>query len=277
MTRSTSNGLSRRVHPPRVPKITPPRQVARQYHQLSRHPTQVVAPHLFRAVSTALPPSPSSTSSAAASSTLSTVASVTPAAPGKADEKLSADPGGNHVDMAFSGDLADLSGPPGLLPGRPTESLLHELNRFIRVRGAMPLSHFMTHALTHPRHGYYMKGDVFGTKGDFTTAPEVSQMFGELLCVWCVAMWRDLGSPASVALVEMGPGRGTLMKDMLRAAAQFPEFAGALCMCCGSHQSSCIGWPRVGQQTRQRQRRQQRRNGSGSSTGDGMDGGVQVG
>ena len=105
-------------------------------------------------------------------------------------------------------------------------SLLDDLQTIIRVRGPMPLSQFMTHALTHPEHGYYMKRDVFGTKGDFTTAPEISQMFGELVGVWCTAMWKELGSPPHVRLVELGPGRGTLMNDIVRAASQQADFAG---------------------------------------------------
>jgi len=73
-----------------------------------------------------------------------------------------------------------------------------------------------------------MKRDVFGTQGDFTTAPEISQMFGELIGIWCIATWQQMGSPQSINIVEMGPGRGSLMKDFLRAAKQFPQFYEAL-------------------------------------------------
>jgi NADH dehydrogenase [ubiquinone] 1 alpha subcomplex assembly factor 7 len=70
--------------------------------------------------------------------------------------------------------------------------------------------------------------DPFGRGGDFVTAPEVSQMFGELIGVWCIAQWQAMGSPKPVCLVEFGPGRGSLMRDFLRAAAVVPEFRAAL-------------------------------------------------
>jgi len=74
---------------------------------------------------------------------------------------------------------------------------------------------------------YYARGDVFGTDGDFITAPEISQTFGELIGLWCAVAWRNMGSPAAFQLVECGPGRGTLMKDLLRAATRVPGFGAA--------------------------------------------------
>ncbi len=99
----------------------------------------------------------------------------------------------------------------------------------LRIRQAGPLSvaEFMAEALGHPEHGYYRSRDPFGAAGDFTTAPEISQMFGELIGLWCVAMWQAMGSPAEANLVELGPGRGTLMADALRAAGLRPDFAAA--------------------------------------------------
>jgi NADH dehydrogenase [ubiquinone] 1 alpha subcomplex assembly factor 7 len=73
--------------------------------------------------------------------------------------------------------------------------------------------------MVHPEHGYYTTRDPLGLAGDFITAPEVSQMFGELIGLWCVSGWRQMGCPAAVRLVEIGPGRGTLMADALRAMA----------------------------------------------------------
>ncbi|MCC7345840.1 MAG: SAM-dependent methyltransferase [Variibacter sp.] len=85
----------------------------------------------------------------------------------------------------------------------------------------------MALCLAHPRHGYYLTRDPLGRAGDFTTAPEVSQMFGELLGLWAVAVWQLMGAPAQMNLVELGPGRGTLMADGLRAARLAPAFLAA--------------------------------------------------
>lgn len=74
---------------------------------------------------------------------------------------------------------------------------------------------------------YYARGDVFGVSGDFTTAPEISQVFGELIGLWCAVVWQNMGKPASFHLIECGPGRGTLMQDLLRAAGRVPGFTTA--------------------------------------------------
>ena len=94
--------------------------------------------------------------------------------------------------------------------------------------GPMPLDTFMAVCLSHSQHGYYMTRDPFGVKGDFVTAPEISQMFGELLGLWAAECWTMLGSPDKIYLVELGPGRGTLMADALRAARISNEFSSAL-------------------------------------------------
>ncbi|MBI3444963.1 MAG: SAM-dependent methyltransferase [Magnetospirillum sp.] len=94
--------------------------------------------------------------------------------------------------------------------------------------GPIPVAEFMSAALADPEHGYYMGRDPFGTGGDFTTAPEVSQMFGELIGLWCALVWQSMGSPERIILAEIGPGRGTLMLDLLRAAAALPPFADSL-------------------------------------------------
>ncbi|RLN52034.1 hypothetical protein BBJ29_008266 [Phytophthora kernoviae] len=107
-------------------------------------------------------------------------------------------------------------------------SLVHILRSMIEVKGPLTVSEFMQRALSHPDHGYYMKKDVFGSKGDFTTAPEISQMFGELIAIWCVATWQQMGMPTAIKVVEMGPGRGSLMSDFLRAAKSFPSFYQAI-------------------------------------------------
>jgi NADH dehydrogenase [ubiquinone] 1 alpha subcomplex assembly factor 7 len=103
-----------------------------------------------------------------------------------------------------------------------------ELRRIIAADGPMSVATYVALCLGHPVHGYYMTRDPFGRGGDFITAPEISQMFGELIGLWAAAVWQVMGSPAPVALVELGPGRGTLMADALRAARVVPAFAAAV-------------------------------------------------
>ncbi|HEX9770321.1 MAG TPA: SAM-dependent methyltransferase [Kiloniellales bacterium] len=106
--------------------------------------------------------------------------------------------------------------------------LLRKLARRIASDGPLSVADFMAAALTDPEYGYYMGRDPLGASGDFITAPEVSQMFGELIGLWCAEAWQALGAPPQVALVELGPGRGTLVADARRAARQVPAFAAAL-------------------------------------------------
>jgi SAM-dependent MidA family methyltransferase len=86
----------------------------------------------------------------------------------------------------------------------------------IRASGPISVSHYMAMCLFDPVAGYYTTREPFGEKGDFTTAPEISQMFGELIAIWLYQAWDTLGRPAPLTVAEIGPGRGTLMKDMLR-------------------------------------------------------------
>ena len=105
--------------------------------------------------------------------------------------------------------------------------LLHQLQTMIRTEGPISLSIYMGLALGHPEHGYYHSRNPIGAAGDFITAPEISQMFGELIGLWCVQCWRDMGAPREFILCELGPGRGTLMADALRAARIAPDFLSA--------------------------------------------------
>ncbi len=100
---------------------------------------------------------------------------------------------------------------------------MNELISRIRRDGAISVAAYMDAVAT----AYYAQGDVFGARGDFITAPEISQTFGELIGLWCAVVWQNMGAPASFRLVECGPGRGTLMADLLRAAARVPGFAKA--------------------------------------------------
>jgi NADH dehydrogenase [ubiquinone] 1 alpha subcomplex assembly factor 7 len=97
----------------------------------------------------------------------------------------------------------------------------------IAAAGPITLADYMAECLLHPVHGYYSTRDPFGAAGDFTTAPEISQMFGELLGLCLAQAWLDQGSPARIALAELGPGRGTLMADVLRATKAVPGFHAA--------------------------------------------------
>lgn len=103
-----------------------------------------------------------------------------------------------------------------------------EIRRLISVAGPMPVARYMSLCLSHPEFGYYTTRDPFGAEGDFTTAPEISQIFGELLGLWALSVWRMLGEPEQVRLVELGPGRGTMMRDALRAAKVLQKFRSAL-------------------------------------------------
>jgi NADH dehydrogenase [ubiquinone] 1 alpha subcomplex assembly factor 7 len=98
----------------------------------------------------------------------------------------------------------------------------------IRRAGPISTARFMALALAHPTLGYYARHDPLGAAGDFVTAPEISQVFGELVGLWLGRAWSDLGRPDPCLLVELGPGRGTLMADLLRAAALVPGFRASL-------------------------------------------------
>ncbi|MCA8880999.1 MAG: SAM-dependent methyltransferase [Rhodobacteraceae bacterium] len=101
------------------------------------------------------------------------------------------------------------------------------LIRRIAATGPISIAEYMAECLMHPVHGYYTTRDPLGREGDFTTAPEISQMFGELIGLAMAQAWVDQGRPSSFVLTELGPGRGTLMADLLRAAALVPGFRDA--------------------------------------------------
>ncbi|MGR3493712.1 class I SAM-dependent methyltransferase [Citreimonas sp.] len=98
------------------------------------------------------------------------------------------------------------------------------LARQIAATGPLSLAEYMAACLGHPEHGYYTTRDPLGARGDFTTAPEISQLFGEMLGLALAQAWLDQGSPAPFALTELGPGRGTLMADALRVTRVVPGF-----------------------------------------------------
>ena len=106
--------------------------------------------------------------------------------------------------------------------------LQSEIKKLIKSSGPMPVWRYMELCLTHPSHGYYISRDPLGREGDFTTSPEVSQMFGELLGLWVGSVWKAMGSPSLLRLIELGPGRGTMMADALRALRVLPPLYQAL-------------------------------------------------
>src|ERR1700744_3700064 len=107
-------------------------------------------------------------------------------------------------------------------------SLKARLAAQIAASGPLTIAQFMTACLHDPQGGYYATRPRLGADGDFITAPMVSQMFGEVLGAWAIGAWRGLGRPARVLLVEVGPGDGTLMSDLLRVARLDPDFLAAL-------------------------------------------------
>lgn len=111
---------------------------------------------------------------------------------------------------------------------QPVNPLPGILAARIQRDGPMTVADYMTAALVEPGAGYYMSGDPFGVEGDFITAPEISQIFGELIGLWCAQCWQSMGSPERINLVELGPGRGTLMADALRAVSVLPAFKAAI-------------------------------------------------
>jgi NADH dehydrogenase [ubiquinone] 1 alpha subcomplex assembly factor 7 len=105
----------------------------------------------------------------------------------------------------------------------------HLASLILHRGGPLTVAEFMHHVLTHPLEGYYTtKEHVFGSRGDFVTSPDISQMFGECVGIWAVAMWQQMGSPSAFKIVELGPGRGTLISDLMRGTKCFRGFHEAL-------------------------------------------------
>lgn len=111
---------------------------------------------------------------------------------------------------------------------RPEDRIARRLRDRIASEGVISVSSFMAEALFDPVAGFYATKDPLGAGGDFVTAPEISQMFGEVLGLWVAQSWIDMGSPGHVQLIELGPGKGTLMHDILRTARVVPGFLNAL-------------------------------------------------
>jgi len=109
-------------------------------------------------------------------------------------------------------------------PPSTENALAVKIARRIRSEGPLTLAAYMAIALHDPDLGYYATRRPIGAAGDFVTAPEISQVFGELIGLWCALVWEQIGRPDPVILAELGPGSGILASDLLRAASALPEF-----------------------------------------------------
>ncbi|KAJ4839306.1 hypothetical protein Tsubulata_049880 [Turnera subulata] len=136
----------------------------------------------------------------------------------------------NQASSTISIDRSGLYNPPAHSHEPTTDSeLVKHLKDVIKFRGGpISVAEYMEEVLTNPKFGFYITRDVFGAGGDFITSPEVSQMFGEMVGIWAMCLWEQMGQPEKVNLVELGPGRGTLMADLLRGASKFKSFTESL-------------------------------------------------
>jgi cyclopropane-fatty-acyl-phospholipid synthase len=105
---------------------------------------------------------------------------------------------------------------------------MNKIINILKEKKSIPLDQFMNISLYDKKFGYYMKKNPFGKEGDFITAPLISNLFGEMIAIWCVAFWEHIGKPKKILLVELGPGDGSLCKDLLRIFRQFKNFYNSL-------------------------------------------------
>ena len=105
---------------------------------------------------------------------------------------------------------------------------MNKIINILKEKKSIPLDQFINIALYDKSFGYYMKKNPFGKEGDFITSPLISNLFGEMLAIWCVAFWENIGKPSKILLVELGPGDGSLCQDLLRTFKQFEDFYNSL-------------------------------------------------
>ena len=105
---------------------------------------------------------------------------------------------------------------------------MNKIINILKEKKSIPLDQFIDISLYDKKLGYYMKKNPFGKDGDFITSPLISKLFGEMLAIWCVAFWEYIGKPKKILLVELGPGDGTLCKDLLKTFRQFKNFYNSL-------------------------------------------------
>jgi cyclopropane-fatty-acyl-phospholipid synthase len=105
---------------------------------------------------------------------------------------------------------------------------MNKIINILKEKKFMPLDQFINIALYDKKFGYYMKNNPFGKEGDFITSPSISNLFGEMLAIWCVAYWEHIGKPSKILLVELGPGDGSLCRALLKTFKQFKNFYNSL-------------------------------------------------
>jgi len=105
---------------------------------------------------------------------------------------------------------------------------MSKIINILKEKKSIPLDQFINISLYDKKFGYYMKKNPFGKDGDFITSPLISNLFGEMLAIWCIAFWEHIGKPKKILLVELGPGDGTLCKDLLKTFKQFKNFYNSL-------------------------------------------------
>ena len=141
----------------------------------------------------------------------------------------------SELGLGYNSKQKELTEDEILKYKEPITPLGKELKSYIKNRGPLSISEFMTQALTHNLYGYYqnkLNSQKIGSGGDFITSPEMSSLFGEMVTVWCVGVWESMQKPSRLNLVELGPGNGTLMKDILDITSRrFPEFHRAVQVC----------------------------------------------
>ena len=101
---------------------------------------------------------------------------------------------------------------------------MNKIIDILKQQKSLPLDQFINVALYDKKFGYYMKKNPFGKKGDFITSPLISTLFGEIITIWCVAFWEYLKKPNKITIVELGPGDGTLCKDIINTSKNFIDF-----------------------------------------------------